>query len=667
MWKQALAVHLALLGYAHGQTVPNGTIQQNQVWSPAQWNLAWQSKTDAVAEIINVRSLGARCDNTTDDRDAFAAAITRANTLGAANIPSIIYVPAGLCRIFGTHGVLPSFAVHVGGSIRGDGPYKSWVIMDSSYVGDLFSWDEAWVTGVATFPQFFAGPHVQDLIIQGDRASSSQNALMFYDRTDLALIENVTMQTIPGSCISFGRSKTVSAGGVRESNLTNIRCSDAGVVGTPAIDFVSTGTGGGNPVVIRHVDVYDTRGPAFSIRNLGTAAPNQYKITRLRLEGKESNPNSTQGDLFVIGDAGDTGTAISNVSVDMGDFLSVPSGFCAMRVTGHDATTRPLNISVINSNISTGGGTGKGLCLDAIRGGRFQFGQLTSVDTNVTVGSLVQDVVIDGGGLEGAWTWSGDQTAMKSVRAPIYATAPDHTGSGSTSIVATTHDATASGGNAVGLGAVDLQPVRSAATQVPSATGGSILGGAFNTASATYDVIAGGYTNVLSGAYSAVPGGRYAADRGRSGILAFANGPLGGPTGSYQQTDTVLRGSGSGATAFTLTNDALAAGSTNCMNIPAGTGYGFSVRLHARDFTTPGKDYDWYLPNALLIRDTNAASTVLTLGTPAILSRGTITGAAVAATADTTNGCLSLTFAPPTANTTDVWHAAARIGAVEVQ
>jgi hypothetical protein len=27
--------------------VPNGTIQQGQIWTPAQWNTAWQSKVDA--------------------------------------------------------------------------------------------------------------------------------------------------------------------------------------------------------------------------------------------------------------------------------------------------------------------------------------------------------------------------------------------------------------------------------------------------------------------------------------------------------------------------------------------------------------------------------------------------------------------------------------------
>jgi hypothetical protein len=130
---------------------------------------------------------------------------------------------------------------------------------------------------------------------------------------------------------------------------------------------------------------------------------------------------------------------------------------------------------------------------------------------------------------------------------------------------------------------------------------------------------------------------------------------------------TVLRGSGASASAFRLTSGGAVADTGNCLNLPNGFAYGLSIHLHARNFTTTGTDYDWYVPNAILTRDASLASTTLALGTPAILTRGTVTGAAVAATADTTNGCLSLTFAPPTANTTDVWHAVARIDSVEVQ
>jgi hypothetical protein len=36
------------------------------------------------------------------------------------------------------------------------------------------------------------------------------------------------------------------------------------------------------------------------------------------------------------------------------------------------------------------------------------------------------------------------------------------------------------------------------------------------------------------------------------------------------------------------------------------------------------------------------------------------------ATADTTNGCLNLSFTPPTGNT-DTWHPVARVETVEVQ
>lgn len=47
-WKTALAFMLIpLSGFA--QSVPNGTITQGVVWTPAQWNLAWQSKLDTAA------------------------------------------------------------------------------------------------------------------------------------------------------------------------------------------------------------------------------------------------------------------------------------------------------------------------------------------------------------------------------------------------------------------------------------------------------------------------------------------------------------------------------------------------------------------------------------------------------------------------------------------
>jgi len=616
--------------------------------------------------ILNVKDYGAVCDNVHDDWQAFHDVITRVNTTANGPIRTVIYVPPGTCRIFGANGPLPRFDNHVAGSIIGSGTFKTWIVMDASYVGDLFSWAESWVTGIAQFPQFFAGPQVKNLTIQGNRGSSSQNALMFYDRTDFALIENVTVITIPGSCISFGRLKTTTAGGIRESNLTNFRCSDAGMIGIPAVDFMSSGSGGGNPVVMRDIDIYDARGPYMSIRHSGTFTLMEYKITRLRIEGKEGNTNNTQGDLLVIGDPSETSPQpIANIAIDMADFLSVPAGFCAVRVTGHDAPTRPITVSIRQSVISIGGGTGKGLCLEAIRGGEFQFSSIASVDTNVTIGSLVQDVMIDGMGYEGGWTWSVDPAALRSIRTPSYKIGVPN--SGLTTIGMTTHDGSALGGNVQGSGSIDWQPLRSNAGQITNSSYSIIGGGSYNTVNGSYGVISGGYTNVVTGPWSVIPGGRYGTDGGRSGVIAYSQGPLGGGSGTYQMTSTVLRGSGSSATSFPITADGLVNGGNNCMNQNALiTSYGFSIRLHARNITKPGSDYDWYAPNVTMTRDDVGGGMTLTVGTPYIMARGSVVGVNVATSADQLNFCMHLDFTPPTGNT-DQWDVSARLDAVEVR
>ena len=51
LWKKPIRYRsiLVLLLFpllAYGQSIPNGPIVQGQVWTPAQWNAAWQSKVD---------------------------------------------------------------------------------------------------------------------------------------------------------------------------------------------------------------------------------------------------------------------------------------------------------------------------------------------------------------------------------------------------------------------------------------------------------------------------------------------------------------------------------------------------------------------------------------------------------------------------------------------
>lgn len=107
MWKQALAVHLALLGYAHAQSVPIGPIQQNQVWTIGQWTTAWQSKADASAK--NVKTSGATGNGVTDDTASIQAAATAA--AGGS-----LYFPAG------TYLVSSPIRISSNTRVFGDGP-----------------------------------------------------------------------------------------------------------------------------------------------------------------------------------------------------------------------------------------------------------------------------------------------------------------------------------------------------------------------------------------------------------------------------------------------------------------------------------------------------------------------------------------------------------------
>src|SRR4051812_34966233 len=104
--------------------------------------------------------------------------------------------------------------------------------MDNTYVGDLFSWSEAWMAShypfggdTADVTNQKAGPLVQDLTIVGNRtAASAQYALRFYDRDDQILVRNVNMFYVKGSCISTGILSATTQAFIRESRFENVRC-----------------------------------------------------------------------------------------------------------------------------------------------------------------------------------------------------------------------------------------------------------------------------------------------------------------------------------------------------------------------------------------------------------------------------------------------------------
>lgn len=130
-----------------------------------------------------------------------------------------------------------------------------------------------------------------------------------------------------------------------------------------------------------------------------------------------------------------------------------------------------------------------------------------------------------------------------------------------------------------------------------------------------------------------------------------------GTTPAGQTSDTCsyyFMGTTSGASATRLTEDLATAGLTNCANQPINSDAAFDIMLTIYDRTTPTvrNTFSWHEPHALFWEGNTAATAVLTSGgSPTAISNGTLTTITVSETADTTNGCLNLSFTPPGGNT----------------
>ena len=240
-------------------------------------------------------------------------------------------------------------------------------------------------------------------------------------------------------------------------------------------------------------------------------------------------------------------------------------------------------------------------------------------------------------------------------------------------------DNTVRGGNSRGANSVDLQTLRAAASQVASggqsiiiggnsnvSSGfGAITGGNANTATNTAS-IAFGQANNATGPFSFIGGGRNAADHGFIGKNCFSSMDF-SVSGDGQTCFMTLLGTGSSASAIRLTSDNAAASAANCVNLPANTAYQINVRVMAFDHTAPANNESWGSWNGLMVRQTLASSTTVSMdSTPTPKSNGSVSGSSISATADTTNACLNLSFTPPTGNT-DTWNVVAKVDTVEVQ
>lgn len=165
-----------------------------------------------------------------------------------------------------------------------------------------------------------------------------------------------------------------------------------------------------------------------------------------------------------------------------------------------------------------------------------------------------------------------------------------------------------------------------------------------STASATKSGVFGGDGNTASGGSSVAIGGYYANARENNKVV-FGGGYLGVSAGTNLNQSGILPLGAitTDATATVMRSDNLTAGTSNQLILPNNSAFTFSGTIIARESATDGSDYaSWEIKGALL-RDANAASTVL--GNGIVNKLYATSGAsawAVALSADTTNGGLKV-------------------------
>ena len=253
-------------------------------------------------------------------------------------------------------------------------------------------------------------------------------------------------------------------------------------------------------------------------------------------------------------------------------------------------------------------------------------------------------------------------------------------------------DNTATGGNARGANAVDLQRVRNIAANVASGSTSFVVGrintasgadsvciGSTNTSSQTNSVCIGqgntssgqycialGISNNVSGYASFAAGignlsygssvttfGRYASTKGISNILVLGN-PISTVVGSGQASILSLGAITTDATPTILNSDTLATSVSNQLVLQNNSAIAFTGLVTAT--TTAAGDCSSWEFKGQIQRGANAASTALVAAiTPTLIAQkaGASTWS-VAVTANTTNGCLTVTVTGQ-ASTTIRW------------
>jgi sugar lactone lactonase YvrE len=491
--------------------------------------------------------------------------------------------------------------------------------------------------------------------IQAPTVNIGQTATQF-QVTNTASAVNFVQTT--GSLTGFG-AKLLSAG--TDTNIPLVLQPK----GTGALQAQQTDstTAGGNVRGSYAVDWQTIRGAASQVAS-GTYATlggginntvggfgaiiagggvNTASATYAAIGGGQSN---NAGSYSYIG-SGQSNTGSGLYNFIGGGFTNAgTSGSAVTTQSGTMNGTTAVTLSGSNANIKVGQYiSGTSIAADtyvaAISGTSLTLSKVASGSSTSTLSFFTPHGVVVGGGnnqATGAYSailGGGDAgtAANRNVASGDYSVVVGGRGNQATAI-----------GSFVGGGGLDggSSALGSTASGLVSFVGGGLS----NQATSTGASILGGYQNIANATLSSVIGGRYATTRSISGNMAFAacNIPITSASGVSQAAILILARQTTDATATALASDSAAAGTGNQVILPNNSAYLFKATVIS-NVTGGGNTSAWKLEGAIKRGANAAATSIVGSVTTTLLAQdaGAATWA-IAATADTTNGGLRITF-----------------------
>ena len=473
-----------------------------------------------------------------------------------------------------------SWSTAIGG--YGNTASSSWATTVGGY-GNTASADYAVAMG-----QSSTASHANAIVLGDTASSSAANQITLGSTSDTVRISSA--YTLPTSDGTNGQVLTTDGSGA-------VTFADAGGGGGGASALtIDTKTGAYTVVsgdLGKIIEFTGTGAVTASLTSASTLGSGWYAYIR---------SNKTTGFITIDPDGSETIEGATTLSVKRGQTVKIVSGGTNWLVTESDF---PRGFSYDNANNATAANaTGSG----AVAIG---YGATASGGYNFAAGASSAGAGAVAGTGGGAVALGGSRASGTDSFAAVIDNNSSSYG--------------ATGANSVAIG----QTVKSTATAAVSIGRNAIASG--------QDSVAIGL-QCTADASNSIALGSYSSTKGVKGRIAFS-----GVSSNYQQGTFVLAKQTSDATASVLTYNTASASTDNQIILPNNSAYSFSGTIIARESAAAGSDYaSWEIKGALL-RDANAASTVLGNGIKNKLYASAGASAwDIALTADTTNGGLKI-------------------------